>query len=119
TVWRDLGRLCCRIPKGDPKIDGIVVLHGTASLEETAYFLHLTCKSKVPIVVAGSQRPPTALSSDAAMNIRNAIRVAACADARDLGVLVVMNDEIHSARDVPRASTLRPHALQCPDAGPR
>ena len=69
-------------------LDGVVITHGTATLEETAYFLNLTLKVDVPVVVVGAQRPATGLSSDAAMNLLNAVRVAAAPEARGLGVLV-------------------------------
>src|SRR5439155_22017916 len=83
---------------------GIVVTHGTASLEETAYFLNLTLHVDVPVVVVGSQRPPSALSTDAGMNLVNAVRTAVAADSRGLGVLVLLNDEIHAAREVTKSS---------------
>ena len=81
-------------------VDGVVVTHGTATLEETAYFLHLTVKSSKPVVVTGAMRPPTAISTDADLNLLDAVRVAAAPHAAGLGVLTVMNNEIQSARDV-------------------
>src|SRR5690606_38207433 len=84
----------------DPNLTGIVVTHGTATLEETAYALSLTAKVAVPIVLVGAQRPASALSSDAGLNLVNAIRVAASPEARGMGVLVCLNDEIHAAREV-------------------
>lgn len=86
---------------------GVVVTHGTATLEETAYFLHLTVKSSKPVVVTGAMRPPTALSTDADINLLDAIRVAACPDAVGKGVLTVLNNEIQSAREVTKANTFR------------
>ena len=80
----------------DDDTDGVVVTHGTATLEETAYFLHLTIKSVKPVVVTGSMRPPTAVSTDADLNLIDAIRVAASPDAVGKGVLTVLNNDIHS-----------------------
>ncbi len=115
--WRELGLLCDEIVRRNSEVSGIVILHGTATLEETAFFLHLTLKVDVAVVLVGAQRPWNGLSSDAALNLRNAIRVAACPEARGLGVLVLLNDEIHSARDVTKGSTLRVHAFQSPVHG--
>jgi L-asparaginase len=78
---------------------GIVVTHGTARLEETAFFLHLTVKSDKPVIVLGAQRPPTGISPDGPINLLSAIRVAASHEARNKGVLVVMDDRVISARD--------------------
>jgi L-asparaginase len=98
-------------------LDGLVITHGTATLEETAYFLNLTLKVDAPVVVVGAQRPATGLSSDAAMNLLNAVRVAGAAEARGLGVLVLLNDEIQAAREVTKASTLRLETFRSPDLG--
>src|SRR5690625_37803 len=92
--------------------DGIVITHGTNTLEETAYFLHLTVPSTKPIVFVGAQRPLTAISSDAHYNLLQAIRVAASDEATDKGVLVVLNDEISSAREVTKTNTYRLEAFQ-------
>jgi L-asparaginase len=98
-------------------LDGLVITHGTATLEETAYFLNLTLKVDVPVVVVGAQRPATGLSSDAAMNLLNAVRVAGAPAARGLGVLVLLNDEIQAAREVTKASTLRVETFRSHDLG--
>jgi len=115
--WRELVLLCDRAVAETPDLAGIVVGHGTASLEETAWMLNLTLKVSVPVVVVGSQRPPTALSSDAGMNLLNAVRTAAAADSRGRGVLVVLNDEIQAARDVTKTSTYRMQTFRTPDFG--
>ena len=96
---------------------GIVVLHGTATLEETAYALHLTAKVAVPIVVVGAQRPASALSTDAGLNLVNAVRTAASPDARGLGVLVCLNDELQCPREVTKSSTARLQTFRSPDFG--
>jgi len=98
-------------------LDGIAITHGTATLEETAYFLNLTLKVDVPVVVVGAQRPATGLSSDAGLNLLNAVRVAGAREARGLGVLVLLNDEIQAAREVTKASTLRLETFRSPDLG--
>jgi L-asparaginase len=83
-----------------PDLAGIVVTHGTARLEETAFFLYLTVKSDRPVVVVGAQRPPTGISPDGPINLLSAIRVAAAPQSRGKGATVVMDDRIISARDV-------------------
>ena len=88
-------------------IDGVVVTHGTATLEETAYFLHLTVKSSKPVVVTGAMRPPTALGTDADLNLLDAVRVASSPAAAGLGTLTVLNNEIQCARDVVKTNTFR------------
>jgi L-asparaginase len=98
-------------------LDGIVITHGTATLEETAYFLSLTLKTETTVVVVGAQRPATGLSTDAALNLLNATRVAGAPEARGLGVLVLLNDEIQAAREVTKASTLRLETFRSHDLG--
>ncbi len=115
--WLELARLCAALAADPRGFDGIVVTHGTATLEETAYFLALTNRSATPIVVVGAQRPSTGLSSDAGMNLANAIRVAGDPGAKGLGALVVLNDEIHAARDVVKTSTSRLQTFRSPDFG--
>lgn len=115
--WQALVRLCDRLAAEHPDLAGIVIGHGTATLEETAYMLNLTVKVPVPVVLAGAQRPSSALSSDAGINLVNAIRVAASPEARGMGVLVVLNDEIQAAREVTKTSTLRMQTFRTPDFG--
>lgn len=86
-------------------IDGAVVTHGTGTLEETAYFLHLTVQSTKPVVVVGAMRPFTAISRDGPYNLYNAVRTAASPHAESMGVMVVLNDTIHSARFVSKGHT--------------
>jgi L-asparaginase len=117
TDWRTLVTLCDRLVAEHADLAGIVIGHGTATLEETAYLLNLTLKVPVPVVLVGSQRPSNALSSDAGLNLVNAIRVAACPEARGMGVLVVLNDEIHAAREVTKTATLRLQTFRTPDFG--
>ncbi len=93
-------------------VDGIVVTHGTDTLEETAYFLNLVVRTSKPIVVVGSMRPGTALSADGALNLFGAVNVAASKDAMGKGVLVTMNDEINSGRDVTKAINIKTEAFK-------
>jgi L-asparaginase len=115
--WQELVRLCDRLVAEIPDLAGIVIGHGTASLEETAWALNLTVKVPVPVVVVGAQRPPSALSSDAGMNLVNAVRTAAAPESRGRGVLVVLNDEIQAAREVTKTSTLRMQTFRTADFG--
>ncbi len=115
--WKALVLLCEKLVAEHPDLAGIVIGHGTATLEETAYFLNLTLKIQVPVVLVGSQRPSSALSTDAGLNLVNAIRVAASSEARGLGVLAVVNDEVHAARDVTKTSTLRLQTFRSRDFG--
>ncbi|UUZ62334.1 asparaginase [Polaromonas sp. P1-6] len=93
-------------------VDGIVVTHGTDTLEETAYFLNLVIRTNKPIVVVGSMRPGTALSADGALNLFNAVSVAASKDTSGKGVLVTMNDEIQSGRDVSKTINIKTEAFK-------
>ena len=97
--------------------DGVVITHGTNTLEETAYFLHLTIPTSKPIVFVGAQRPFTALSSDAQLNLVQAVRVAANDASYGKGVLVVLNDEISSAREVTKTNTYRLETFQSGQLG--
>jgi L-asparaginase len=115
--WKSLVLIIDETVAKHPDLAGIVITHGTATLEETAYFLSLTVKVDIPVVIVGAQRPASALSTDAAMNLANAIRTAASPDARGLGCLVLLNDEIHAAREVTKTSTTRLQTFRSPDFG--
>ena len=105
-------RVAALAKQGD--VDGIVVTHGTDTLEETAYFLNLVVRSDKPIVVVGSMRPGTAMSADGMLNLYNAVTVAASKDARSKGVLVTMNDEINTGRDVSKKVNIKTGAFVSP-----
>jgi L-asparaginase len=115
--WIELRAMIHRISRDDPAITGFVIPHGTATLEETAFFLNLTLGVAQPVVLVGAQRPASALGSDAGMNLVNALRVAGTPEARGKGVLAVLNDEIHAARDVVKTSTYRLQTFRSLDYG--
>jgi L-asparaginase len=114
--WLELNELVHEVVERE-RPDGVVLTHGTATLEETAYFLNLALKVEVPLVLVGSQRPANMISSDAAMNLLGALRVAGSREARGLGVLVLLNDEIQAAREVTKTSTSRLETFRSHDLG--
>jgi L-asparaginase len=101
----------------DPKVAGVVVTHGTNTLEETAYFLNLTVKSDRPVVIVGAMRPSTAISADGPLNLLNAVRVATSPEAHGKGALIVLNDEINAAREATKTNTFRVETFRAPDFG--
>ncbi len=103
------------LPTND--VDGIVITHGTDTMEETAYFLNLVVKSDKPVVLVGSMRPSTAVSADGPLNLYNAVAVAGNPKSRDLGVLVVMNDQIHAAHSLTKTSTTDVQTFMSPLRG--
>lgn len=102
----------------DSDIRGVVITHGTDTLEETAFFLDTTIGDQIPIVVTGAMRSSNELGSDGLYNFESAIRVASCDEAIGKGVLVVMNDEIHSARYVTKTHTTNVATFRTPTLGP-
>ena len=98
-------------------VDGIVITHGTDTLEETAYFLDLVVKSDKPVVLVGAMRPSTAISADGPINLYNAVLLAASHDAIGKGVLVALNDQIEAARDVSKSNTSTLDTFRTPDLG--
>src|SRR5438270_2724911 len=115
--WLELRALIHRTAGEDPGLAGFVIPHGTATLEETAFFLNLTLGINRPVVLVGAQRPASALGTDAGTNLVNALQVAGCPEARGKGVLVVLNNEIHPARDVVKTSTYRVQTFRSFDFG--
>jgi L-asparaginase len=115
--WLELARRIHAIFEAG-EADGVVITHGTNTLEETAFFLHLVLKTDKPVVLVGSMRPASAISADGYLNLLNAVRVAADPRSRGRGCLVVMNDTIYSGRDVTKNATFRVDAFQSRDLGP-
>ncbi|EPP1530730.1 type II asparaginase [Campylobacter jejuni] len=98
-------------------IDGVVITHGTDTMEETAYFLNLTIKSDKPVVLVGAMRPSTAISADGPKNLYNAAALVANKEAKNKGVMVAINDKILSARGVVKTHSLNVDAFSSPDFG--
>ena len=115
--WLALSKTIQEVDQSHDDIDGIVITHGTATLEETAYFINLTAKTKIPIVMIGAQRPSSGFATDAGSNLLSAIRAAGSKEAAGLGVMVLLNEEIQAAREVTKTSTLRLETFQTPDLG--
>jgi L-asparaginase len=112
--WAGLATEVDRLLAGE--FTGVVVTHGTNTIEETGFALHLTVRSSQPVVLVGAMRPANGLSADGPLNLVDAVRVAAAPESR--GVLVVLNQTIHAAPWVTKTTTFRPDALASPDTGP-
>jgi L-asparaginase len=116
AVWSTLGaRVQALLERSD--IDAVVITHGTDTLEETAFLLHLTLKSRKPVVLTAAMRPATALSADGPLNLCQAVTVAAAAQSAGRGVLVVLNNQIHGARDVAKRHSAAVQAFESPEFG--
>lgn len=116
AVWLKLASRLNEAMK-DPNTDGAVITHGTDTMEETAYFLSLTVKTDKPIVMVGSMRPSTSISADGPMNLYNAVAIAGDPGAKGKGVLVILNDEIHYAREVEKMNTTQLNTFHSPNRG--
>lgn len=115
-VWLKLAKRINELLASDD-VDGVVVTHGTDTLEETAYFLNLVVKSDKPVVVVGAMRPPTAMSADGMMNLYNSVILAGSKEARGKGVMVCMNDAINGAREVTKTNTALLDTFRAPELG--
>ena len=115
-VWLTLAKKINELLKR-PDIDGIVITHGTDTMEETAYFLNLTVKSDKPVILVGAMRPSTALSADGPLNLYNAVVTAAAKESKDKGVLVAMNGLILGAESVVKMNTVDVQTFQAPNSG--
>lgn len=115
-VWLKLAKRVNDILKADT-VDGIVITHGTDTMEETAYFLQLVVKGRKPVVLTGSMRPSTALSADGPLNIYNAVAVAGDTGSRGRGVLVAVNDNIHGGREITKTNTTSVQTFESPQYG--
>jgi len=115
-VWLKLAKRVNAVLATDD-VDGVVITHGTDTMEETAYFLQLVVKSKKPVVLTGSMRPSTALSADGPLNIYNAVAIAGDPQASGRGVLVAANDDIHGGRDLTKGNTTDVQTFISPEYG--
>ncbi|WP_371876472.1 type II asparaginase [Pseudoduganella chitinolytica] len=114
--WLTLGkRVNALLAQND--VDGIVITHGTDTMEETAYFLDLVVKSRKPVVLVGAMRPSTALSADGPINLYNAVSIAGSQEAVGKGVIIALNDQIHAARDVSKTNTSTPDSFKTTELG--
>lgn len=116
--WLELAQLIIRTAQVDPSLTGFIVTHGTATLEETAWFLNLALPKNLNVVVTGAQRPANTAGSDVPANLRAALAVARCTKARKCGVTVVLDNMVFSARDVTKESSFELAAFQAPVYGP-
>ncbi len=114
-VWLKLAARVSEALKGD--CEGVVITHGTDTMEETAYFLSLVVKSDKPVVLVGSMRPATAIGADGPANLYNGVALAANPAARGLGPVVVLNDEVHFAREVQKMHTTALNTFYSPNRG--
>ena len=115
-VWLTLAKKVNELLKR-PDIDGIVITHGTDTMEETAYFLNLTVKSDKPVVITGAMRPSTALSADGPLNIYNAVVTACAKESKGKGVLIAMNGLILGAESAVKMNTVDVETFQAPNSG--
>lgn len=115
-IWLKLANRINTLLK-DSKVDGIVITHGTDTMEETAYFLNLVVKSNKPVVLVGAMRPATAISADGPKNLYNAVALASSKEAKDKGVMIAMNDKVYSAREVTKTHTLNVETFKAPNSG--
>ena len=115
-VWLKLAKRVNEVLQ-DGSADGVVITHGTDTLEETAYFLSLVVKSDKPVVLVGSMRPATAISADGPANLYNAVALAASPEARGRGPMIVIDDEIHYAREAQKTNTTELDTFHSPNRG--
>lgn len=116
TLWHIRERVAAWA--AEPDVHGVVVVHGTDTLEETAYLLDLTVPTDKPVAVTGAMRTASEAGADGPANLQAAVQVAGSSQARGLGAVVVLNDEVHAARFVTKMDTLSPATFQSPGWGP-
>jgi L-asparaginase len=114
-VWLKLAHRINAVLKGDQ--DGVVITHGTDTLEETAYFLSLVVKSEKPVILVGSMRPATAIGADGPANLYNAVALAANPQAKGRGPMIILNDEIHYAREAQKTNSTNLDTFKSPNRG--
>jgi L-asparaginase len=117
AMWLGLSRSIADTLRAHPDLAGIVVTHGTDTMEETAYFLDLTIGDSRPVVVTGAMRPADGIGVDGPANLYNAVRLASARSARDRGAMMLLNDEIFAARDATKSNSVRPNAFTAPYRG--
>jgi L-asparaginase len=115
-VWFKLAKRVNEVLQSDD-VDGVVITHGTDTMEETGYFLTLVTKSDKPVVLVGSMRPATAISADGPINLYNGVALAGSSDAKGRGPLIVLNDTIHYAREAQKMHTTRMDTFESPNRG--
>jgi L-asparaginase len=116
AVWLTLAKRINELLKRDD-VDGIVVTHGTDTMEETAFFLNLTVKSDKPVVLVGAMRPSTAMSADGPLNLYNAVVTAAAKESKGKGVVIAMNGLILGAQGATKMNTVDVQTFQSPNSG--
>jgi L-asparaginase len=116
--WLDLSKRITAAFAERPRLAGVVVTHGTDTMEETAFFLDLTVPSDHPVIVTGSMRPADGIGADGPANLFNAVRAAAAPGSRGRGTMVLMDDRLFAAREVTKTNTTRVETFQAPEHGP-
>jgi L-asparaginase len=116
-LWKSLATKINTLALERPEIAGFVLTHGTNTLEETAYFLHLTVRTDKPVLVVGAQRPSTSISADGPMNLYHAVQAAVAPDSRGRGVMICMNAQLTSAREGTKTSAYKVEAFNARDLG--
>jgi L-asparaginase len=116
--WLELSRRITTLFRTRPELAGVIVTHGTDTMEETAYFLDLTVGGERPVIVTGSMRPSDMAGADGPANLTNSARVAVSPAARGRGTMVLMNDRLFAARAVTKTNSTRVETFQAPDRGP-
>lgn len=115
--WLQLAKRINQLVKEKPKPAGIVITHGTDSMEETAFFLNLTVKADIPVVIVGSMRSSNEISADGPANLLNAVRVSTSKEAKGKGVLVVLNENISAGRDLLKINNRRVETFKAHELG--
>ncbi|HWP38095.1 MAG TPA: asparaginase [Gemmatimonadales bacterium] len=116
--WLELSRRVATVFRERPELSGIVITHGTDTMEETAFFLDLTLADHRPVIVTGAMRPSSMAGADGPANLFNAVRAACDPAGKDRGVMVLMDDRLFAAREVTKTNTTRVEAFQAPERGP-
>src|SRR5690348_10142541 len=116
--WLELSRHIAERMRARPDLAGVIVTHGTDTMEETAYFLDLTLAGDRPVILTGAMRPSDMAGADGPANLTSSTRVATDAQARGRGTMVVMDDRVFSARDVTKTNSTRVETFQAPERGP-